>query len=157
MKTSQDAGELDKMEGDVDPLAEMRKHYIPNQSVPSALTEPAAAEAYDPRHIESMEADYEGQHSSQKERHRGQYSGPQLYHIVPSPPRVGVEEEEQLAGPTAEADASPSTEAWLLAESPQPGIPQAKATQLLRPSMPVPPGGLSTDVQGAKDIDTTDV
>ena len=37
------------MEGDVDPLAELRKHYIPNQSVTSAPTEPTAEEAYDPR------------------------------------------------------------------------------------------------------------
>ena len=155
MKTSQDAGELDEMEGDVDPLAEMRKHYIPDQSVPSALAEPAAEEAYDPRHIECMEADYEGQHSSREERCSGQYGGPQSYHIVPSPPRVGVEDEEQLAGPTMEADASPSTEARLLAESPQPGIPQAEATQPPRPSTPVPPGGLSTD-QETEDIDTTD-
>ena len=63
-KMSQDAGELDEMEGDMDPLAEMRMHYIPDQSVPSALTEPAAKEAYDPCHIENMEADYKGQHSS---------------------------------------------------------------------------------------------
>ena len=157
MKTSQDAGELDEMEGDVDPLAEMRKHYIPDQNVPLALTEPAAAEAYDPHHIESMEADYEGQHSSREERHRGQYGRPQSYHIVPSPPHVSVEDEEQLAGPTAGADASPSTKARLLAKSPQPEIPQAEATQPPRPSMPVLPGGLSTDIQGAEDIDTTDV
>ena len=153
----QDAGELDEMEGDVDPLAEMRKHYIPDQSVSSAPMEPAAEEAYDPHHIESMEVDYEGQHSSREERHSGQYGGPQSYHIVPSPPRVGLEDEEQLAGPTTGADASPSTEAWLLAGSPQPGIPQVESTQPPRPSTPAPPGGLSTDVQGTEDVETTNV
>ena len=47
-KMPQDAGELDEMEGDVDPLAKMRKHYIPGQSVSSASMEPATEEAYDP-------------------------------------------------------------------------------------------------------------
>ena len=63
-KMSQDAGELDEMEGDVDPLFEMRMHYIPDQSVPSALMEPAVRKAYDSHHIENMEVDYEGQHFS---------------------------------------------------------------------------------------------
>ena len=145
------------MEGDVDPLTEMRKHYIPDQSVPLAPMESAAEEAYNPCHIESIEVDYEGWHSSREEQCSGQYNRPQSYHIVPSPPHVGLEDEEQLAGPTTEADASPSTEAQLLAGSPQPKIPQAESTQPPRPSTPALPGGLSTDIQGTKDINTTDV
>ena len=65
-----------------------------------------------------MEADYEGQHSSWEDRRSGQYGEPQSYHVVPSPPRPV--EEEELSGPSARADASASTEAQLLAESPHP-------------------------------------
>ena len=119
-KTPKDADELEEFNelDDVDPLAEMRKHYVPDQNVPSAPTGQAAEEAYDPRHIEDMEADYEGQHSSQEERRSGQYGRAQSYHIVPSPSRISLEEEEELYGPSAGADASPSTEARLLAGSP---------------------------------------
>ena len=154
-KMSQDAGELDEMEGDVDPLAKMRMHYIPDQSVLSALTELAVKEAYDPRHIENMKADYEGQHSSQEEQRSGQYDRPQSYHIVPSPPRVGLDNEEQLTGPTTEADASPSTEARLLAGSPQQGSPAAESTRPPRASTPALLEGLSADT--TEDIESTDV
>ena len=147
-----DAGELDEFNklDDVDPLEEMQKHYIPDQTVPSALPE----EAYNPRHIENMEADYKGQHSSWEERHSGQYGGPQSYHIVPSPPHTNLEDEEELSSPVAGADASPSTVARLLAESPQPETLQGKSAQPPRPSMPVPPGGLLADE--FEDHETTD-
>ena len=94
-KTPKDADELEEFNelDDVDPLAEMRKHYVPDPNVPSPPTGQAAEEAYDPRHIEDMEADYEGQHSSREERRNGQYGEPQSYHVVPSPSRIGLEEE----------------------------------------------------------------
>ena len=130
-KTPKDADELEEFNelNEVDPLAEMRELYLPDRDVPSPPTEAeeaavegavaegtAVGEAYNPRHIEAMEADYEGQHSSREDRHSGQYGEPQSYHIVPSPPRLV--EEEELSGPSARADTSPSTEAQLLAESP---------------------------------------
>ena len=122
-KTPKDVDELEEFNelDEVDPLAEMRELYFPDLNAPSPPTEveeAAAEEDYDPRHIEDMEADYEGQHSSREDRRSGQYGKPQSYHVVPSPPRR--EEEEELSGPSARADASPSTEARLLAESPHP-------------------------------------
>ena len=125
-KTPKDADELEEFNelDEVDPLAEMRTHYVPDQNAPSPLTgEAVAEEAYDPRHIEDMEADYEGQHSSREEWRSGQYGKPQSYHVVPSPPPL--EEEEELSGPSAGADASPSTKARLLAESPHPEAQQS--------------------------------
>ena len=104
-----------------------------------------------------MEADYTGQHSTQEERCRGQYGGPQSYHIVPSPCHIGAEDEEELSGMVAETDASLSTEARLLTESPRPEAPQERSTVLPRPSTPVPPGGLSHDNQEVEDNEATNV
>ena len=150
-EASKDAGDLDESSC-TDPITEMCMHYLPDPGEPSILTEPASEDMYDPRDIEDMEADYTGQHSTREERHQGQYGGPQLYHIVPSPRRIGVEDEEELSGIAAEADASPSTEARLLAESPKSETPQKKSVPP-RPSTPVPLGGLSLDepeVEGDK-------
>ena len=124
---------------------EMRMHYLPDPGEPSVLTGQASEDTYDPHDIEDMEADYTGQHSTQEERHRGQYGSPQSYHIVPSPRRIGAEDEEELSSMAAETDASPSTEAWLLAESPKSETPQERSTVPPRPSMPVPLGGLLLD------------
>ena len=98
-------------------------------------------EAYDPRDIEDMEAEYEGQHSTREERRSGQYGGPQSYHAVPSPPPAGLEVEEELAGPTAGADASPSTEARLLAGSPQPRSPRVEPSLITKAFYPSPTRG----------------
>ena len=108
-KMPKDADKLEEFNelDDVDPLAEIRKHYVPNQNVPSPPMGQAAEEAYDPHHIEDMEADYEGQHFSWEERCSGQYGKPQSYHVVPSPSRIGLEEEEELSGPSVGADTSP--------------------------------------------------
>ena len=149
-KNTDDAEELNETDV-VDPLAALREHYIPDQNVPSAPTEATTVEDYDPRHIENMEADYEGQHSSRDERRSGEYGGPQSYHAVPSPPPAGLDAEEELAGPTAGADASPSTEARLLTASPQPESPRVESSRQPRPSTPVPPGGLSPNVEGGEE------
>ena len=168
MKTSRDAGKLEEFNelDDVDPLEEMRKHYVLDQNVPSAQTGQTAEDTYDPHDIEDMEADYAGQHSTWEERRCGQYGGPQSYHIVPSPCCISLEDEEELSGVVAEADASLSTEARLLAGSPQPeawllaGSPQPESRQESlkppRPPTPIPPEGLSADALEVEGLDAMD-
>ena len=50
---------------------------------PTAEEDPARDE--DRRAIEEMEAEYEGQDVSRDKRRRGEYGGPQSYHIILSP------------------------------------------------------------------------
>ena len=126
-----------------DPLRDLRPHYIPDPDDP-----PAPAEtSYDPRDIEAMEVDYEGTPSNREQWRSGQYGETPSYHAVPSPPPHAEVEEEELAGPSSATDPSPSTEARLLAGSPSDG------TQPLRPSTPVPPGGLELEDFNLEDLD----
>ena len=58
--------------------------------------------------------EYEGQDVSQDERQRGEYSGPQSYHIILSPSQGRRDEATQLASVGTDADVSPTMEAQLL-------------------------------------------
>ena len=72
--------------GLVDPISDLRTHFVPDAEETPALTaeeDPAGDE--DHRAIEEMEAEYEGQDVSRDERRRGEYGGPQSYHIILSP------------------------------------------------------------------------
>ena len=99
----------------VDPISDLRTHFVPDAEAtpaPTAEEDPAGDE--DHRAIEEMEAEYEGQDVSWDERQRGEYSGPQSYHIILSPSQGRQDEATQLAGAVTDADVSPTTEAWLL-------------------------------------------
>ena len=48
------------------------------------------------------------------ERRRGEYSGPQSYHVILGPSQGRQDEATQLASAVTDADISPTTEAWLL-------------------------------------------
>ena len=79
------ATDLDET-GLVDPISDLRTHFVPDAEAtpaPTAEEDPAGDE--DRRAIEEMEAEYEGQDVSQDERRRGEYGGPQSYHIILSP------------------------------------------------------------------------
>ena len=65
-----------KMPGDlddssvVDPISELHKHFVPNQSDTAAanVEKGTSGEGYDPCAIEAMEEEYEGRHSTREER-----------------------------------------------------------------------------------------
>ena len=79
------ATDLDET-GLVDPISDLRTHFVPNAEAtpaPTAEEDPAGDE--DRHAIEEMEAEYEGQDVSRDERRRGEYSGPQSYHVILSP------------------------------------------------------------------------
>ena len=108
------AMDLDEM-GLVDPISDLRTHFIPDAEATPALTaeeDPAGDE--DHRAIEEMEAEYEGQDVSQDERWRGEYGSPQSYHVILSPSQGHQDEATQLAGAVTDTDVSPTMEAWLL-------------------------------------------
>ena len=108
------ATDLDET-GLVDPISDLRTHFIPDAEATPALTaeeDPAGDE--DRRAIEEMEAEYEGQDMSRDERRRGEYGGPQSYHVILSPSQGHQDEATQLAGMVTDADVSPATEARLL-------------------------------------------
>ena len=72
--------------GLVDPISDLRTHFVPDAKAtpaPTAEEDPAGDE--DCRAIEEMEAEYEGQDVSRDERQRGEYGGPQSYHVILSP------------------------------------------------------------------------
>ena len=99
----------------VDPISDLRTHFIPDAEAtqaPTAKEDPAGDE--DRRAIEEMEAEYEGQDVSRDERQRGEYGGPQSYHVILSPSQGRQDEAMQLAGTVTDADISPTTEARLL-------------------------------------------
>ena len=101
--------------GLVDPISDLRTHFIPDAKAtlaPTAEEDPAGDE--DRRAIEEMEAEYEGQDVSLDERWRGEYSRPQSYHVILSPSQGHQDEATQLAGTVTDADVSPTTEARLL-------------------------------------------
>ena len=94
--------------GLVDPISDLRTHFFPDAKATPALTaeeDPAGDE--DRRAIEEMEAEYEGQDVSRDERRRGEYGGPQSYHIILSPSQGCWDEATQLAGTVTDADAPP--------------------------------------------------
>ena len=108
------ATDLDET-GLVDPISDLRTHFIPDAEAtpaPTAKEDPAGDE--DRRAIEEMEAEYEGQDMNWDERWRGEYGSPQLYHIILSPSQGHQDEATQLAGTVTDADVSPTMEAWLL-------------------------------------------
>ena len=108
------ATDLDET-GLVDPISDLRTHFVPDAKATPALTaeeDPAGDE--DRRAIEEMEAEYEGQDVSRDERRRGEYGGPQSYHIILSSSQGRQDEATQLAGTVTDADVSPTTEARLL-------------------------------------------
>ena len=79
------ATDLDET-GLVDPISDLRTHFVPDAEAtpaPTAKEDPAGDE--DRHAIEEMEAEYEGQDVSQDERRRGEYGGPQSYHVILSP------------------------------------------------------------------------
>ena len=99
----------------MDPISDLRTHFVPDAEAtpaPTAEEDPAGDE--DRRAIEEMEAEYEGQDVSRDERQRGEYGGPQSYHIILSPSQGRRDEATQLAGVVTDADVSPTTEARLL-------------------------------------------
>ena len=101
--------------GLVDPISDLRTHFVPDAEAtpaPTAEEDPAGDE--DCRAIEEMEAEYEGQDVSWNERWRGEYGGPQSYHVILSPSQGHQDEATQLAGTVTDADVSPTTEARLL-------------------------------------------
>ena len=108
------ATDLDEM-GLVDPISDLRTHFIPDAEATPALTaeeDPAWDE--DHHAIEEMEAEYEGQDVSWDERRRGEYSGPQSYHVILSSSQGHQDKATQLAGVVTDADVSPTAEARLL-------------------------------------------
>ena len=101
--------------GLVDPISDLRTHFVPDAeatSAPTAEEDPAGDE--DRCAIEEMEAEYEGQDLSRDERRRGEYGGPQSYHVILSPSQGRQDEATQLVGTVTDADVSPTTEARLL-------------------------------------------
>ena len=108
------ATDLDEM-GLVDPISDLRTHFVPDAETTPALTaeeDPAGDE--DRRAIEEMEAEYEGQDVSRDKRWRGEYSGPQSYHVILSSSQGRQDKVMQLVGTVTDADVSPTTEARLL-------------------------------------------
>ena len=72
--------------GLVDPLSDLRTHFIPDaEATPAPTAEEDPARDEDRRAIEEMEAEYEGQDVSRDERQRGEYGGPPSYHVIFSP------------------------------------------------------------------------
>ena len=70
------ATDLDET-GLVDPISDLRTHFVPDaEATPALTTEEDPAGDEDRRAIEEMEAEYEGQDMSRDERWRGEYSGP---------------------------------------------------------------------------------
>ena len=99
----------------MDPISDLRTHFIPDaEATPAPTTEEDPAGDEDHRAIEEMEVEYEGQDVSRDERQRGEYSGPQSYHVILSPSQGRQDEATQLASVVTDADVSPTTEAWLL-------------------------------------------
>ena len=108
------ATDLDET-GLVDPISDLRTHFVPDAEetpAPTAEEDPAGDE--DRRAIEEMEVEYEGQDMSRDERWRGEYGGPQSYHVILSPSQGRQDEATQLAGVVTNADVSPTMEARLL-------------------------------------------
>ena len=108
------ATDLDET-GLVDPISDLRTHFVPDAKAtpaPTAEEDPAGDE--DRCAIEEMEVEYEGQDVIWDERWRGEYGGPQSYHIILGPSQGRQDEATQLAGMVTDADISPTTEAWLL-------------------------------------------
>ena len=108
------ATDLDET-GLVDPISDLRTHFVPDAEAtpaPTAKEDPAGDE--DRRAIKEMEVEYEGQDVSRDERRRGEYGGPQLYHVILSPSQGCQDEATQLAGMVTDADVSPTREARLL-------------------------------------------
>ena len=101
--------------GLVDPISDLRTHFIPDaEATPALTTKEDPARDEDRRAIEEMEAEYEGQDLSRDERWRGEYGRPQSYHIILSSSQGRQDEATQLAGAVTDADVSPTTEARLL-------------------------------------------
>ena len=99
----------------MDPISDLRTHFVPDtEATPAPTAEEDPARDEDHRAIEEMEAEYEGQDMSRDERRRGEYGGPQLYHIILSPSQGCQDEATQLAGTVTDADVSPTTEVRLL-------------------------------------------
>ena len=72
--------------GLVDPISDLRTHFIPDaEATPALITKEDPARDEDRHAIEEMETEYEGQDVSRDERRRGEYGGPQSYHIILSP------------------------------------------------------------------------
>ena len=108
------ATDLDET-GLVDPISDLRTHFIPDaEATPALTTEEDPAGDEDRHAIEEMEAEYEGQDVSRDERRRGEYGSPQSYHIILSPSQGRQDEATQLASVVTDADVSPTMEAWLL-------------------------------------------
>ena len=108
------ATDLDET-GLVDPISDLRTHFVPDaEATPALTTEEDPAGDEDHRAIEEMEAEYEGQYVSRDERWRGEYGGPQSYHVILSPSQGRQDEAMQLAGAVTNADVSPTMEARLL-------------------------------------------
>ena len=108
------ATDLDET-GLVDSISDLRTHFVPDAEAtpaPTAEEDPAGDE--DRCAIEEMEAEYEGQDVSRDERQRGEYGGPQSYHVILSSSQGHQDEATQLAGAVTDADVSPTTEARLL-------------------------------------------
>ena len=98
--------------GLVDPISDLRTHFVPDAeatAAPTAKEDPARDE--DHHAIEEMEAEYEGQDVSRDERQRGEYGGPQSYHVILSPSQGRRDEATQLARAVTDADVSPTMEA----------------------------------------------
>ena len=101
--------------GLVDPISDLRTHFVPDAEAtpaPTAEEDPAGDE--DCCAIEEMEAEYEGQDVSRDERQRGEYGGPQSYHVILSSSQGRQDEATQLASAVTDVDVSPTTEARLL-------------------------------------------
>ena len=108
------ATDLDET-GLVDPISDLRTHFIPDaKATPAPTTEEDPAGDEDRHAIEEIEVEYEGQDVSWDERRRGEYGGPQSYHVILSSFQGHQDEATQLAGAVTDADISPTTEARLL-------------------------------------------
>ena len=108
------ATDLDEM-GLVDPISDLRTHFVPDAEATPAPTAKADPAGDEDRHaIEEMEAEYEGQDVSRDERWRGEYGSPQSYHVILSPSQGRQDEATQLASAVTNADISPTMEARLL-------------------------------------------
>ena len=99
----------------MDPISDLRTHFVPDAEATQAPTPAEDPAGDEDRHaIEEMEAEYEGQDMSRDERRRGEYSGPQSYHVILSPSQGHQDEATQLADMVTYADVSSTMEAQLL-------------------------------------------
>ena len=83
----------------IDPLAQYRKHYLPDET-------PDEVEMEEPDNdscaITEMELEYLGVASTRKDRCRGEYGDIPTYHAIPSSQGTNEDDDDMLEGSTAE-------------------------------------------------------